>query len=315
MVTLQAPNVRDPDCRIIGDLLSGKTKGFVLTQRVYHGRTRISVSSTFGAGGGATAQGELLKKLASAFKISETEIKVSGDEALFAVSESPNSMSLAIVPAGYSFEEVSRIANYLEGKRGADLEIAVREAITEGNVGEFEKLKLKIEELLGNDELKNNQRWAEDVVGTTPVEKFSDVQFEKLGTYGAAMEIVRPETHCRMGCCSTKDGVARVMERYTKDAELTDQNGHLRPAPNGTHWHVWLTKDQRGHDLLNGGLWLDVLDEAILTVSKMNALHADDPAFKLPPFNILWTNNDYPSESHPGTKPTPYCFWPAPRIQ
>lgn len=107
----------------------------------------------------------------------------------------------------------------------------------------------------------------------------------------------------------------RVIERYTNDAELTDQNGQLHAAPNRTHWHVKLTKDQQGHDLLNGGVWLDVPDEAILTVSERKAMNADDPAFKFPPFNILWTNNNYPSQSYPATKPTPYCFWPAPRIQ
>jgi len=95
----------------------------------------------------------------------------------------------------------------------------------------------------------------------------------------------------------------------------TDQNGHLHPAANGTHWHVKLTKDPFGHDLPNGGLWLDVPDEAILTVSKMKVMHADDPAFRVPAFNILWTDNNYPSESHPGTKPIPYCFWPVRRIQ
>jgi hypothetical protein len=314
-MTLQNPNTRDANCRIIGDLLGGKAKGFVLTQRVYHGRTRISVTSNFGAGVDATAQGELLKKLANVFKISEPEIKISGQKASFMVSESPGSMSLAIVPTGYSPEEVSRITNYLEGKRGADLEIAVREAITEGSVGELEKMKLRVEEILGFDELKNKEHWAENVVGTTPVEKFSNVQFEKVGTYAAAMELVRPEPSCGMGCCSMKDAVTRVRERYTDHAELTDQSGHLHPAPNGTHWHVKLIKDQQGHDLPNGGLWLDVPDEAILTVDKMKALHADDPAFKLPAFNILWTNNNYPIESQPGTKPIPYCFWPAPTIQ
>src|SRR5579864_7323019 len=86
-------------------------------------------------------------------------------------------------------------------------------------------------------------------------------------------------------------------------AELTDQSGHLHPAPNGTYRHVKLIKDQQGHDLPNGGLWLDVPDEAILTVDKMKALHTDDPAFKLPAFSILWTNNNYPIESQPGTKP------------
>ena len=117
-MTLQAPT-RNTRCRIIGDLLSGTAKGYVVTQRVYHGRTRISVNTKFGAGVGATAKGELLKKLANVFKISEPEIKLSGDEASFAVSESPDNMSLAIVPTGYSFEEVSRISHYLEGKRGA----------------------------------------------------------------------------------------------------------------------------------------------------------------------------------------------------
>ena len=187
--------------------------------------------------------------------------------------------------------------------------------VTESSLGELDRLVLKIKELLGSDELKKNERWAEDLVGTTPVEKFSDAQFEKVGTYAAAMELIRPEISCGIGCCSMKDAVPMVRERYTDDAELTDQNGHPHPAPNGTHWHVKLIKDQRGHDLPKGGLWLDDPDEAILTLDKIKAMHASDPAFKLPAFNILWTNNNYPTESQPGTKPIPYCFWPAPTIQ
>ncbi len=77
-VRLKAPNERNSECRIIGDLLSGKTQGYAVTQRVYHGRTRISVNTHFRAGVGATAKGELLKKLANVFKINEPEINCRG---------------------------------------------------------------------------------------------------------------------------------------------------------------------------------------------------------------------------------------------
>jgi len=75
------------------------------------------------------------------------------------VSESPSSMSLAIVPTGYKSRGSVKDNQLFGGKRGADLEIAVREAITEGSVGKLGKMKLCLEEILGSDELKNKGAW------------------------------------------------------------------------------------------------------------------------------------------------------------
>jgi hypothetical protein len=196
--TLYTKKSSDPNCQIIGDLLNGNVKGAALTQAALHGRVAILLTTSFDSNINAEAKGELLKKIAGAFKISEAEIRVAANEASFSVSESPNPMTLAIVPSGFSFEELARITQYMQGKRGADLEIAVREAITAGDVGLLERWRLTIEGIFGNDELKNKERWAENVVGTFPVEKFRDVSrdtidFEKVATYAAAMELVRLE--------------------------------------------------------------------------------------------------------------------------
>ena len=57
---------------------------------------------------------------------------------------------------------------------------------------------LWIKELLGNDELKNKETWAAKMVGAIPVEEIlkagsEKVDFKKVGTYGAAMELSRQE--------------------------------------------------------------------------------------------------------------------------
>ena len=202
LATLSHANSANPDCRIIQDLLSGKARGTALTQQVLHGRVNILLTTKPEGSLDAQAKGELLKKIAGTFKIREAEISVSGNKASFAVAESPDPMTLAIVPSGFNYEELARITNYLQGDRGAQLEIAVREAVKAGDVSEYEKWKLRIQELLGNDELKNKERWAENMVGATPVEKVREaprdtIDLQKVATYGAAMETVRQEAPAR----------------------------------------------------------------------------------------------------------------------
>jgi hypothetical protein len=114
-----------------------------------------------------------------------------------------------------------------------------------------------------------------------------------------------------------QDGVGKVPERHTDYTAKTDARGQLYADPDGAHYHVHLTKDQYGHGLYKD-VWLDIPDENILDLSLFEAVkakHADDPTFKTPPFNILWTDNSYPTEEEPDARPGVYCFWPTPRIQ
>ena len=192
------------NCGVIVDLLRGRVAKYVIAQSVLHGRSNIALTATTAAGASIGVKGELAK-ISRVFGISEADIGVAGSEATFLVSATPDAMTLAIVPAHYSFEEVARITHYLQGRRGADLEIAVNEALIADNLGLLQKARLKIDEILGKDNLQNKERWAEILVnGEKPDGKLmsvaelgkmdrENVDFHNVGNYAAAMELERLE--------------------------------------------------------------------------------------------------------------------------
>jgi hypothetical protein len=119
-------------------------------------------------------------------------------------------------------------------------------------------------------------------------------------------------------CCGMQDGMGKIPEKHTDYPAKTDAEGRLRADPAGTHYHVKVVKDQNGNELPNGGIWLDIPDENIVGVpqlEKVKEKYPDDQTLKAPPFNVLWTNNSFPTAANPETRPYIYCLWPTPRIQ
>lgn len=196
VATLKSARFADPNCKVINDLLAGMPNGKALVQQVLHGRVDLVLTSSLDASLDAKAKAEALARVTGVLKLNQADISVAGGTASVVVSESPAAMSLAFVPYGFSGSEIARITYYLQGQRGADLEIAVREAIR-ADVSELEKIKVRIDYLLGKDETVWKDRWIERVVGGDSVEallKDADkVSFQRLATYGAAMELIRLE--------------------------------------------------------------------------------------------------------------------------
>jgi hypothetical protein len=149
-----------------------------------------------------------------------------------------------------------------------------------------------------------------------PSEEKNKQQHDLLAPYAGF--IMHMEKKDGLSCCGLEDGVGKVPEKRTDYPAVISEDGRLRAAPNGTRYHIKLTKDAQGKDLPNGGFWMDVPDEFLLNgpqYEKVKEKHKDDPTFKAPPFNIVWTNNNYPTAQDPSARPFIYCFWPAPKIQ
>ena len=147
-----------------------------------------------------------------------------------------------------------------------------------------------------------------------PSEQKNKDQHDLLAPYaGFVMNMKNPHgSHC----CGMQDGVGKIPEKHTDYPAVTGADGKLHADPNGTHYHVKLTKDQFDKDLPNGGFWMDIPDNQILSgpdVETVKPEFANDPTFKAPPFNILW-HGPY-DESSPDARPSVYCLWPAPRVQ
>jgi hypothetical protein len=184
-------------------LLDGNAAQYVVTQAVLHGQIKLGFTASISGSGNAAFKGDIIKAIAKAFSITEAEVNVSKEVVSFLISESDKPMTLAIVPAYYSSEELARITYFMQGERGAHLELAVREAIAARPVGWLEQLATHIRELLGDEELTNKERWAERVVNgggrrsAREVATLDTVDFNRVATYGAAMELVRLEAPTR----------------------------------------------------------------------------------------------------------------------
>ncbi len=192
-------NIRQSeDCNLILRLLDGQTGGFVVAAEVLHGQVRYRLEISWRTSLGAAVRSDLIARIAKVFAFKETEIAIASDTASFTVLASPDPLTLAIIPERLSLPELARITYYLQGQRGADLEIKVREALIAGDLGAFEKAKIRVRELIG-DEIKNKERWAENFVTGKEMVKIdalrsdyrSKVDMGKVATYAAAMEIIR----------------------------------------------------------------------------------------------------------------------------
>lgn len=141
-------------------------------------------------------------------------------------------------------------------------------------------------------------------------------QHDLLAPYAGFIMDMRKENGGH--CCGMQDGMGKVTEKHTEYPAVVDQDGKMHADPAGSHYHVKFTKDSAGKDLPNGGFWMDVPDYDLVDVpqyERVKAEHQADPTFKAPPFNVIWTNNQFPTEENPNARPGLYCFWPTPRIQ
>ncbi|RWM11798.1 MAG: hypothetical protein EOR73_32015 [Mesorhizobium sp.] len=185
-------NRSEPRCKIIDGMRDGSVEGYFLVEQVVHGKVTYELAVNFAAGLSAQAKSDLLVKISRLFDINGTSIRVSGNRATFAVSKSPDNMTLAIVPNMLNHEEVTRIAYFMRGERGTDLEAAVQSALRERDVTMLDRLKIEIRNLLGG-EIENRNRWAERMASGPKMVSRNDItdeQFDAISTYAAAMVIV-----------------------------------------------------------------------------------------------------------------------------
>jgi hypothetical protein len=181
------------ECQLILDVLDGKTGGYMVTYGVLHGVRNFVVSAKFTGNLSAGAKGDLLELIQKAFSVKEADIKVSRDSASFAVSESPAPMTLAIIPAALSAEDVIWVTSYLEGNRSAELKIAVDEAIQAEEYGIFQRAAERITFFFDGGLERAREIWARRFVNggrMLNADALNSVDFEKIAYFGAAMELV-----------------------------------------------------------------------------------------------------------------------------
>jgi hypothetical protein len=186
------------DCALILRLLDGQPAGFVVAAAVLHGQVRYEVNVRWATSLDAGARSDLLARMADAFAIKKAGITSRTDTASFSTLVTPDPQTLAIVPERLNRAELARITYYLQGQRGADLEISVRAACRAGDLGSFQRLAIRIDEII-RDEIRNKERWAENFISGEELATIdalrshpkSIIDMDMVGTYAAAMEIIR----------------------------------------------------------------------------------------------------------------------------
>ena len=183
-----------PDCRLIQQLIGGKFGKYVITYRVLHGVRDYQLTIEEAGSLDAKAKGELLALIMKVFALKEAQVTMSGNTASFEVSELPGEMDLAISPAYYSAEDLNWITEYLWGKRGDDLDVAVDEAIRANDKSAVRAIVIRIRDLFGNQYARAREIWARRFAQgerMTPVNELHDVNFRSVGDFGAAMVLTQ----------------------------------------------------------------------------------------------------------------------------
>jgi hypothetical protein len=188
-----------PQCQLILDLLDRRTGRYLVVEEVLHGTILYEFKLDVGSALDASARSALLAKVAKLLSLKQAAIHVSNNIAFITVAASPAPKTQAVDPENLSHEELARVTYFLQGKKGADLEIAVNEALTAGDVGMWKKALTQIHSVLGSPEIVKHKEWVEDFVNgkeprpTALLRKgeFSDVDWRSVANYAAAIELIK----------------------------------------------------------------------------------------------------------------------------
>ncbi|QKK15421.1 hypothetical protein [Rhizobium indicum] len=176
------------NCAIIEDLYHGRQSKYLLVGEVLHGKVRFEITGHVDAGGNLQAKARLEGIIPVELNVST---KVSLDSLM--VTTSKDEMTLAVIPAHYNASEVARITEYLRGERGAQLEIAVQQALRARDIGEWNKISIFLYTYLGTEVARRND-WVERLIAGSdmiPTEKLTNDDFKAVSLYGAAMNIAQ----------------------------------------------------------------------------------------------------------------------------
>jgi hypothetical protein len=184
-------------CALIGDLLDGTAGRYFLIAEVLHGKVNFLLRANFATSLSASGRTDAIVKISRLFGINEAGIGVSASGASFTVSSSPDSKTQAIVPARLNFDELVRITYFLQGERGARLEIAVNEALKARDLDIYEETVIMIKDILG-EEIQHQNDWAERFVSGEKMVSVDDlkrdfaddINMRAVGNYAAGMILV-----------------------------------------------------------------------------------------------------------------------------
>ncbi len=190
-------NMAKEGCALIKDLLNGTSGGYFLIAEVLHGKVNFRFNVNFSESLSASARANTIVKISRLFGLDEADVGVSALGASFSVSSSPAPKTQAIVPAYLNSEELARITYFLQGERGASLEIAVNEALRAEDLSIYTQALVWIRNILG-DEINNQNKWAERFIAggnMVSVEDLrrkggDDINMRDIANYAAGMILV-----------------------------------------------------------------------------------------------------------------------------
>jgi len=196
---LQRPKAA-PDCDIIGRILSGGAKDYILVTRVFHGMesSRASVQLS-GSGKVSVDIEQAIQKILGATP--KAHVQVSGSILTVQYSKTADEQSLAVQSAFVNPDQLARI--YLRthnGNTGLRLEAQVQEYLTGAEPNLLIKVRIVIEDLLQAIELRAPTAaalYGSVFTGEKLVETdragIPQEQWDSLALVAAALEIVGPQ--------------------------------------------------------------------------------------------------------------------------
>lgn len=149
---LWAVDLNNPDCEPIAQVLNGQPNGQIVVSRVFHGTVGYEKRLEISASAGASAKlGELGKRVKSRLPVDEVAARVEGSYLSLSKARTPAPRSLAVVPLNLDPVALLAVSAYLDGERGAALEILVKEALRNKSLSISERWWETIRDWLGGE--------------------------------------------------------------------------------------------------------------------------------------------------------------------
>jgi hypothetical protein len=170
-----------PECRAVREVLTTGLPNHLLVANVLHGAFGFAASVHGAISGSAAAE---LNVRLRGLKFRDARFAARYDETRQAVVFASGAMTQAVVPAFLNSEEIARLSFYLQGRRGVELEIAVREALAATELWLYEEAWLRVQSIFSDSGFSYERLFHGERM--TPMAELSDIEVRSLALLAAA---------------------------------------------------------------------------------------------------------------------------------
>jgi hypothetical protein len=176
-----------PQCEVARSAVTEGVRNHVLAANVFHGAIRIETSVTVTSGVELNVDSAIPIRIGGPIDVEAGSLKLYYLRGTHTLAGIGQAKTQGFSPAYLNKERVAKIVYHLQGDRGADLEINVKQARRAEDLGLFKNIVLRIKQLLNEVEFDYGALFVGDPL--VVASEIEDASYDKLAVAIAAEEI------------------------------------------------------------------------------------------------------------------------------